>query len=96
VTDQKVRPLSKWSGKRVAVTCVLWLLGAPVVGAVGLILAGLVLDVLSGSRQISFTARLTDWTLGWLFFPPIALVAAWLWNRKGAPSSSPGPGTPPN
>jgi hypothetical protein len=96
VTDQKVRPLSKWSGKRVGLTCVLWLLGAPVVGAIGLILAGLVLDLLSGSRKISFTARLTDWTLGWLFFPPIALVAAWLWNRKGASGAALESDNPPS
>jgi hypothetical protein len=73
--------LSSWSPRRVIVACVLWILGAPVVATIGL-LGGLVLAALSGRQPIGFTVRLTDWTAGWLFFPPIVLVGAWIWSRR--------------
>jgi hypothetical protein len=81
----QARSLSSWSARRVILACTLWLLGAPVLAAIGLILGGLVLGLLSGTRKISLTAHLTGWATGtWLFVPPIALVAAWLWNRRSA------------
>lgn len=73
--------LSSWSQRRVIAACVLWLLGAPVVAAIGLLLGGLVLAAFSGRQQIGFTARLTDWTAAWLFVPPIVLVGAWIRSR---------------
>jgi hypothetical protein len=61
---------------------VLWLVGSPVLAAIGLVLAGVVLALFSGHQQIGLTARLTNWTLAWFFVPPIVLVAAWLWSRR--------------
>jgi hypothetical protein len=79
-----VKELSGWSLRRVIVACVLWLLGAPVLGAIGLMLGGLVLATFSGRQAISFSVGLSNWSLAWLFLPPILLVAAWLRSRKGA------------
>ncbi len=76
--------LSNWSPRRVIVACLLWILGAPVVAAIGL-LGGLVVVASSGRQPIGFTvrlSRLTDWTAGWLFLPPIVLVGAWIWSRR--------------
>jgi membrane protein implicated in regulation of membrane protease activity len=61
----------------------LWLVGAPVLAAVGLVLAGLLLAALSGDQRIGFTVRLSNWSLAWFYVPPLALVAAWLWARRG-------------
>ena len=57
--------------------------------ALGLLLGGLVLDQLSGTRAISFTVHLTDWATGsWLFLPPLGLVIARLRARRRAPSEA--------
>lgn len=64
--------------------CVLWLVGAPVLAALGLILAGLLAAALSGHTAISFTARLDNWSLAWFYVPPILLVIAWLWSKRGS------------
>jgi hypothetical protein len=66
----------------VLVACVLWLVGAPVLAAIGLVLAGLALALLSGRQQIGFTASLTNWTLAWFFVPPLVLVGVWLRVRR--------------
>lgn len=79
-----MKELSGWSLRRVIVACVLWLLGAPVLGAIGLMLGGLVLATFSGRQAISFSVGLSNWSLAWLFLPPILLVAAWLRSRKAA------------
>jgi hypothetical protein len=78
-----MRGLSSWSPRRVIVACVLWLLGAPVLAAIGLILGGLVLAGFSGGQALGFTVRLSNWSWAWLFVPPIALVTAWIWSRRG-------------
>jgi hypothetical protein len=75
--------LSKWSARRVIVACILWLLGAPVLATLGLILAGLVAAALSGDQRIGFSASIDNWSLAWLFVPPLLLVIAWLWSRRG-------------
>jgi hypothetical protein len=75
------KSLSTWSTRRVIVACVLWLVGAPVLAAIGLILAGLVAAGLSGNQKLGFTARLDNWSLAWFFVPPLLLVAAWLWSK---------------
>jgi hypothetical protein len=78
------RRISTWAPGHVFVACVLWMLGAPVLAALGLLLGGAVLGKLSGSQKFSFTVSLTGWATGvWLFVPPIVLVGAWLWSRKG-------------
>lgn len=77
-----MRELSSWSWRQLVVACVLWLIGAPVLAAIGLILGGLVLAGFSGGQALGFTVRLSDWTWGWLFVPPIALVTAWIWSRR--------------
>jgi hypothetical protein len=74
--------LSNWTPRRAIVACLLWIIGAPAVAAIGILLGGLVAAALSGRQQIGFTARLTDWTAGWLFAPPIVLVGAWIWSRR--------------
>jgi len=74
--------LSKWSTRQVIVACALWLLGAPVVATIGLILAGLVAAAISGDQKIGFTASLNSWSLAWFFVPPFLLVSAWLWSRR--------------
>jgi membrane protein implicated in regulation of membrane protease activity len=74
--------LSSWSTRRVIVACALWLVGAPVLATVGLILAGLVAAALSGDQRISFTASLDNWSLAWFFVPPLLLVSAWLWSKR--------------
>ncbi len=79
-----MKELSSWSPRRVIVACVLWLLGAPVLAAIGLLLGGLVLAAFSGHQQIGFTVSLTNWTGEWLFLPPIVLVGAWIWSRRRA------------
>jgi len=74
--------LSSWSPRRLIVACALWLVGAPVAGVIGLILAGLAAATFSGDQKIGFTARLDNWSLGWLFGPPLVLVVAWLWSKR--------------
>jgi len=79
-----VKELSSWSPRRVIVACVLWLLGAPVLAALGLALGGLVLAALSGNQRIGFSVSLSNWSGAWLFLPPIALIGAWIWARRRA------------
>ncbi|MFL5482005.1 MAG: hypothetical protein ACJ8AK_07420 [Gemmatimonadaceae bacterium] len=74
--------LSTWSTRRVIVACAMWLLGAPILAAIGLIVAGLLAAALSGDTKIAFTARLDNWSLAWFYVPPLILVAAWLWSRR--------------
>ena len=77
-----MRQISTWSTRRVIVACVLWLIGAPVLAAIGILLGGLVLAVFSGHRRIGFSVSLSNWFGAWLFLPPIALVAAWVSSRR--------------
>ena len=77
-----MRSLASWSTRRVVVACVLWLVGAPVLAAVGLVLGGLVVAGISGDQHIAFTARLSDWTFAWFYVPPLALIGAWLWSCR--------------
>jgi hypothetical protein len=79
-----VRSLASWSTRRVVVACVLWLVGAPVLAALGLVLGGLVVAGISGDQRVGFTARLSDWTLAWFYVPPLVLIGAWLWLTRGA------------
>jgi hypothetical protein len=78
-----MRPLSTWSVKRVVIACAVWLIGAPLLAAVGLLLGGGVLSAFSGKTRVAISVSLTGWgTFPWLFAPPIILIAAWLWNRR--------------
>ncbi|MGZ3435844.1 MAG: hypothetical protein ACXU9O_06205 [Gemmatimonadaceae bacterium] len=77
-----MRQISTWSTRRVIVACVLWLVGAPVLSAMGILLGGLVLAVFSGHQRIGFSVSLSNWFGAWLFLPPIALVAAWILSRR--------------
>ena len=77
-----MKPLASWSTRRVVVACVLWLVGAPVLAALGLVLTGLVLAGISGDQKVSFTVRLSDWTLAWFYVPPLVLIAARLWTGR--------------
>jgi hypothetical protein len=70
------------------VACVLWLVGAPVLAAIGLILAGLVAAAFSGEQKLGFSASLDTWSLGWFFVPPLLLVCAWLVSKGKDASSS--------
>jgi hypothetical protein len=88
IVKSEVKSLSKWSTRRIIVACVLWLLGAPVLAVLGLILAGLIAAALSGDQKIGFTARLDNWSLAWLFLPPLLLVGAWLWSKRKRVSPS--------
>ena len=74
--------LSNWSTRRVIVACALWLVGAPVLAAAGLILAGLIAAALSGDTKIGFSASLDNWSLAWFFVPPLLLVSAWLYSKR--------------
>jgi len=68
---------------------VLLVVGATVLAALGLILAGLLAAAVSGKTAISFTAQLDNWSLAWFYVPPLLLVIAWLWSkREGAARSS--------
>jgi hypothetical protein len=82
-----VKELSSWAPRRVIVACALWLLGAPVLAAIGLILGGLVLAGFSGGQALGFTVKLSNWSWAWLFLPPIALVTAWIWSRRNTVGS---------
>jgi hypothetical protein len=83
MSHASARRISTWTGRRVLVACVLWMLGAPVFAALGLLLGGLVVGKLSGSQSYSFHVSLTGWATGvWLLVPPIALVGTWLWSRS--------------
>jgi hypothetical protein len=77
-----VKELSSWTSRRVIVACALWLLGAPVLAALGLILGGLALAAFSGGQALGFTVKLSNWSWAWLFLPPILLVTAWIWSRR--------------
>ena len=55
-----MKELSSWSPRRVIVACMLWLLGAPVLAAIGLLLGGLVLAAFSGRQPIGFTVNLSN------------------------------------
>jgi hypothetical protein len=75
------RALADWSARRIILASVLWLVGAPLLAAVGLVLAGLLVAAISGDQRIGFTARLSNWSLAWFYLPPLVLVGAWLWAR---------------
>jgi hypothetical protein len=77
-----MRQISTWSTRRVIVACVLWLVGAPVLAAIGLLLGGLVLALFSGHQRIGFTVSISNWFGVWVFLPPIALAGAWIWSRR--------------
>lgn len=83
-----MRSLASWSTRRVVVACVLWLVGAPVLAALGLVLGGLVLAGTSGDQHIAVTAKLSDWTFAWFYVPPLVLIGAWLWSGRLAPRTS--------
>jgi hypothetical protein len=76
-----MKELSSWTPRRVIWACVMWLLGAPVLGALGLILGTMTLAGLSGRQRIGLTVKITDLSAAWLFLPPIILVGAWIWSR---------------
>jgi hypothetical protein len=76
--------LASWSLRRVIVACVIWLLGAPVLAAIGLLLGGLALAALSSGQHLGFSVSLNNWSLAWLFLPPVILVVAWLASKKQA------------
>jgi hypothetical protein len=76
-----MKELATWTPRRMIWACVLWLLAAPVIGALGLILGALTLAALSGKQSIGLSVRLSDFTLGWVFLPPMILVGAWIWSR---------------
>ena len=80
-----MRDLSQWSTRKVIWACVLWLTGAPVAAALGLVLSGLVLAGLSGKTQVQLQASITNLALGWLFLPPALLVSAWVWSKGRSP-----------
>jgi hypothetical protein len=63
---------------------VLWVVGAPLLATVGLILAGLAAAAFSGGTHLSFTATLTNWSLAWFYVPPLLLVIAWVWLKRSA------------
>jgi len=65
------------------VACALWLVGAPVLAALGLILAGLIAAALSGDTRIAFTAQLNNWSLAWFYVPPLLLITVWLVAKRG-------------
>ncbi len=77
----RLRELSRWSTRKVIWACVLWLVGAPVATAVGLVLGGLVLTGFSGNTRVQISANLNNFVFGWFFVPPILLVAAWIGAR---------------
>jgi hypothetical protein len=77
-----MRQISDWSTRRVIVACVLWLVGAPVLAAIGLLLGGFVLALFSGHQRIGFTVSVSNWFGAWLFLPPIALVAVRISSRR--------------
>lgn len=77
-----MRQIATWSTRRVITACVFWLVGAPVLAAIGILLGGLVLAVFSGHQRIGFTVSLSNWFGAWLFLPPIALVAGWILSRR--------------
>ena len=76
-----MRALASWSPRRVILTCALWLVGAPILGAIGLVVGTAALAALSGKQSIGVTVSLTNLSLAWLFLPPILLVGAWIWSR---------------
>lgn len=83
-----MRWLASWSPRRVISACVLWLVGGPILGAIGLVLGTAALAGLSGKQSIGVTVRLSNLSLGWLFLPPILLVGAWTWSRGRARRST--------
>ncbi len=66
-----------------------WLFKIPFVrpvGAIGLLLGGLVLALLSRHQSIGLQVKLTNWVGAWLFLPPAILIGAWIWSRRTTPS----------
>jgi hypothetical protein len=80
--------LAKWSPRRVISACALWLVGAPILGAIGLVLGTAALAALSGKQSIGVTVSLTNLSLAWLFLPPLLLVGTWIWSRRGVRRST--------
>lgn len=87
-----MKELAAWTPRRMIWACVLWLLGAPVVGALGLILGALTLAALSGKQSIGVSVHLSDLTFAWVFLPPMILVGAWIWSRGRQRRQSEPPG----
>jgi ABC-type uncharacterized transport system permease subunit len=87
-----MKELASWTPRRVVWACVLWLLGAPVIGALGLILGGLTLAALSGKQSIGVSVHLSDFTIGWVLVPPMILVGGWIWSRAQQPRRLEPPG----
>lgn len=77
-----MRQISSWSTRRVIVACALWIVGAPLLAAIGLLIGGLFLAAFSGHQRIGFTVSMSNWFGAWLFLPPVALLAAWVMSRR--------------
>jgi len=77
-----MKDLSSWSPRRVVWACLLWLVGSPIVGAVGLVLGAAALAAFSGKQPIGVSVSVSNVSLGWLFLPPIILVGLWIWSRR--------------
>ena len=77
-----MKELASWTPRRVIWACVLWLVGAPMLGAIGQVLGGVALAAFSGKQAIGLSVSINYWSLGWLFLPPLALVAFWIWSRR--------------
>lgn len=80
-----MRSLASWRARHVALACALWLLLAPLLVGLGLVLAGRVLEILDGGRDIAMALTINGWiaVAGWVL-PPGVLVAAWLRARSRA------------
>jgi hypothetical protein len=79
-----VVPFSTWSLRRILLLCAGWILAAPLLAALGIVIAGLVLDKLSARHGTSFSISLNGWSMFLpLFAPPVLLFAGWLWARRG-------------
>jgi len=83
-----MRALASWSPRRVISACILWLVGAPILGALGLVLGAAALAAFSGKQSIGVSVSISNVSLSWLFLPPILLVGAWIWSRVRARRST--------
>lgn len=83
-----MRALASWSPRRVILACIFWLVGAPILGAIGLVLGAVALAAFSGKQSIGVSVSISNMSLGWMFLPPILLAGAWIWSRASARRST--------
>jgi len=81
----RLRPKGQWSGRRVAVTALTWVL---LVVGVSVVRVFAALDAYPREPGTEDVYYIVNDLPGWLVLalgPPLALVAVWIWLRRSPP-----------